>query len=511
MKEEEYAEAFTEALKEYLEPAANVFPMASAIRLKKPITFFTLHVTLNEGNVLYLINDEVEKQPIEECLIYSLAKFDVTDFPTPEELKAMEENGEVEIVEENGMTRVIPKNQEVKLSMEIAFEKVYIKGDEQPLRYGTLLLWAAITEAHEKGDTERIQAILQKAYGGRITYKQTEPETTIKALTRPLDNMPINHSFAMKVLEGFEDIPYGDGSGTFTLEAKKGTGQKTVLSATPEACRDFIANDGANWEYAARIAAVVYELIRKPEAAAMKTEGRVWVTTNTIVKELTRTAQGVNTYAARDKAFRKLVMDGLKALSSAQISSYDASGNLQFMGYLLQAEYLAEAKDAAGNTIKDIWGFSVDKEALAFAVFTEKSTVNAPLLDMKPMKKSNAWIVQALRGDVLSEIRAKLYPKRGKGVKQYTAKRDWVEVFKSADVKADGDIRSSVKQRIVNDFEEQLRALAVNEKNADKPIYLEARATRDARRGKGGGAWLKLEVTGHKTFSNKYRIDLSGQ
>ena len=345
----------------------------------------------------------------------------------------------------------------------------------------------------------------------RLLEGTEQPETTIKALTKPLDNMPINHSFAMKVLEGFEDIPYGDGSGTFTLEAKKGTGQKTVLSATPEACRDFIANDGANWEYAARIAAVVYELIRKPEAAAMKTEGRVWVTTNTIVKELTRTAQGVNTYAARDKAFRKLVMDGLKALSSAQLSSYDASGNLQFMGYLLQAEYLAEAKDAAGNTIKDIWGFSVDKEALAFALFTEKSTVNAPLLDMKPMKKSNAWIVQALRGDVLSEIRAKLYPKRGKGVKQYTAKRDWVEVFKSADVKADGDIRSSVKQRIVNDFEEQLRALAVNEKNADKPIYLEARATRDAQRGKGGGAWLKLEVTGHKTFSNKYRIDLSGQ
>ena len=345
----------------------------------------------------------------------------------------------------------------------------------------------------------------------RLLEETEQPETTIKALTRPLDNMPINHSFAMKVLEGFEDIPYGDGSGTFTLEAKKGTGQKTVLSATPEACRDFIANDGANWEYAARIAAVVYELIRKPEAAAMKTEGRVWVTTNTIVKELTRTARGVNAHATRDKAFRKLVMDGLKALSSAQISSYDASGNLQFMGYLLQAEYLAEAKDAAGNTIKDIWGFSVDKEALAFAVFTEKSTVNAPLLDMKPMKKSNAWIVQALRGDVLSEIRAKLYPKRGKGVKQYTAKRDWVEVFKIADVKADGDIRSSVKQRIVNDFEEQLRALAVNEKNADKLIYLEARATRDARRGKGGGAWLKLEVTGHKTFSNKYRIDLSGQ
>ena len=400
------------------------------------------------------------------------------------------------------------------LESRIGFTSVFLHlgeySDEQAEQLRLEAIEACDSLLKGEVDEEQLREKLH-ALTARLKQLEEERNKTVTTLTKPLKKMPINHSFDMKVLEGFEHIAYGKSGGAFTLQTKSGTEQKTVLSAPTEICRDFIANDGANWEYAARIAAVVHELIRKPQAAAMKTDGRVWVSTNTIVKELTRTAQGTNTYATRDKAFRKLVMGGLKALSSAQLSSYDASGKLQFMGYLLQAEYLAEAKDAAGNTIKDIWGFSVDKEALAFALFTEKSTVNAPLLDMKPLKKSNAWIVQALRGDVLSEIRAKLYPKRGKGVKQYTAKRDWVEVFESADVKADGNIRSSVKQRIVNDFEEQLRALAVNEKNAEKPIYLEARATRDAQRGKGGGAWLKLEVTGHKTFSNKYRIDLSGQ
>ena len=360
-----------------------------------------------------------------------------------------------------------------------------------------------------KGEAEEEQ-LQEKLHALTARLKQLEEERnkTVTTLTKPLEKMPINYSFDMKVLEGFEHIAYGEGGGVFTLQAKSRTDQKTVLSAPPKLCRDFIANDGANWEYAARIAAVVYELIRKPEAAAMKTDGRVWVSTSTIAKELTRTAEGANTYAAHNEAFRKLVMDGLRALSSAQISSHDASGNLQFMGYLLQAEYLAEAKDAAGNTIKDIWGFSVDKEALAFAVFTEKSTVNAPLLNMKPLNKKNAWIVQALRGDVLSEIRAKLYPKRGTGLKEYTARRSWSDIFDSAKVTADGNLSYRVKRRIVIDFEEQLKAFAEIECKAEKPIYIEAKSTRDPQRGTGGGAWISLEVTGHKTFKGSYQIGL---
>ena len=358
-----------------------------------------------------------------------------------------------------------------------------------------------------EADEEKLQEKLH-ALTARLKQLEEERNKTVTTLTKPLEKMPINHSFDMKVLEGFEHIAFGEGDGEFTLQAKSGTEQKTVLSAPTTTCRDFIANEGANWEYAARIAAVVYELIRKPEAAAMRTDGRVWVSTKTIVKELTRTAKGVNTYATRDKAFRKLVMDGLKALSSAQISSYDASGNLQFMGYLLQAEYLAEAKDAAGNTIKDIWGFSVDKEALAFAVFTKCNTANTPLLNTRPLNRNNAWIVQALRGDILSEIRAKLYPKRGTGLKEYTARRSWSDIFDSAEVTADGNLSYRVKRRIVTDFEEQLKAFAEIERNAEKPIYIEAKSTRDARRGTGGGAWISLDVTGHKTFKRSYQIGL---
>ena len=358
-------------------------------------------------------------------------------------------------------------------------------------------------EAEEEELQEKLHALT-----ARLKQLEEERNKTVTTLTKPLKKMPINHSFDMKVLEGFEHIAYGEGDGVFALQAKSGTKQKTVLSAPPKLCRDFIANNGANWEYAARIAAVVYELIRKPEAAAMKTDGRVWVSTNTIVKELTRTAQGTNTYATRDTAFRQLVIDGLSALSSAQIASYDTQGKLQFRGYLLQAEYLAEAKDAAGNTIKDVWGFNTGKDAVAFATFTKCNTANTPLLNTKPLNRNNAWIVQALKGDILSEIRAKLYPKRGKGLKEYTAKRSWSDIFDSAEVTADGNLSYRVKRRIVTDFEEQLKAFAEIERKAGKPIYIEAKSTRDAQRGTGDGAWVSLEVTGHKTFKKSYQISL---
>ena len=343
---------------------------------------------------------------------------------------------------------------------------------------------------------------------GEYQIQNTQPVKPLAIYTKSLDRTYVNRSFVMKALKGFEEIAYGKDDGTYELPAKDGTNRKAVLSASVKACEKYIGNDGANWELAARIVAMVNELRRKPEAIAMQTDGRVWITTNTIVRELTRTAKGVNTNATRDESFRKLVVDALRALSSAQITSYGADGNLEFVGYVMQAEYVAQTTDNCGNRIKDVWGFSTDKDALSFAELVGESNVSVSLLDMKPMTMKNAWVVQALRGDILSEIRSKLYPKRGKGLKEYKAVRKWEDMFKSADVKANGNITPAKKERVVRDFQRQLIALDKFERHAANPIYLEARSTRDAQRGGGKGAWSTLEVTGHKNCKRSYKIDL---
>ena len=398
-------------------------------------------------------------------------------------------------------------SEEGELKLKFAFEPVTDGKNEMTL--ANMCAWAALNDALETSDTEAAQLIAHELFNDTVQIHFKEELETINAITKPLDKKPIIYDFATKGLRGIENIAFGEGDGTYTITAKNNERQKVELRANPKACRDYIANDGANWEYVALIIAIIYRLIDTPEAAAMRTNGRVWITTNTILKELTRTAEGVNENAPRDKKFKQIVIDCLKMLSSLQITSYDAGGKLQFMGYILQVEYLAEAKDKAGNIIKDIWGFNTDKNAIQYATLTAESTKNTPLLRLErgSLNRKNAWILQVIRGDILSEIRAHMYPKRGKGCKDYTASRSWDEIFKSAEIKADGNISSRRKETIVKDFEEQLKAYAQLERNEQEHIYIEAHSVRDGGRGKGRGAWEKLIVTGHKTYK-KYAINL---
>ena len=394
-----------------------------------------------------------------------------------------------------------------QIKLEFALKPILISDNQITL--ATVCAWAALNDALETSNTEVAQLITHEIFKDTVQIRYKEEFETINAITKPLDKKPIIYNFATKGLKGIEDIAFGEGDGTYTLTAKNNERQRVELRANPKACRDYIANDGANWEYVALIIAIIYRLIDTPEAATMRTNGRVWITTNTILKELTRTAQGFNENAPRDKKFKQIVIDCLKMLSSLQITSYDACGKLQFMGYILQVEYLAEAKDKAGNIIKDIWGFNTDKDSLQYAALTAESTKNTPLLHLErsSLNRKNAWIPQVIRADILSEIRTHMYPKRGKGCKDYTATRSWNEIFKSAEVKADGNISSRRKETIIRDFEEQLKAYAEFERNEKEHIYIEAHSVRDGGRGKGRGAWEKLVIIGHKTYK-KYSIDL---
>lgn len=334
-------------------------------------------------------------------------------------------------------------------------------------------------------------------------------ERKIQTVTGALGKMPTIHDFSIRALKGLEEIAYSN-EGRFVLWAKNGTRQNVVLKANPHSCSQFIANKNANWQYASRITAIVCECIRANKGIAYETGGRVWITTNTIARELTRTEEGVNSGATRNASFTSMINDCLEALSSAQIQMTDAGGNLCFMGYLFNAVYVSEAVDNCGNRIKDVWGFSIDAKDLSFAMFSERGTTKRKYLAAPPMNPKNAWIVQVFQGDILSEIRNKLYPKRGKGLKEYTATRQWEDIFKAANVKADGNISSHARKSLVEECQDKLIACAKNERDNPQPIYIEAKSIRDASRGRGKGAWESLVVTGHKNLKKSYEIDLLG-
>lgn len=331
-------------------------------------------------------------------------------------------------------------------------------------------------------------------------YEELNIDGAIVPVTGKLERNEYNHSFYAKALKGFEEIAF-DGKGSFELAAKRGN-RKAVLFANPDLCARYIGNAGANWPSALEIAVTVKQLLKKA-GAELKAHGRIWLSLNTIIDNLTRTAQGVNTGARRNDAFRKAVNDALFALSSSQIQICDDRGKPIALGYMFNAEYRETMLDPAGNVLKDVWGFMPIEGDQDFLTLTARETTARPLLNCKPFNLKNYWISQYLMGGVISEIRAKLYPARGKGLKSYTATRSWNSVFDTAEPTTGGEqLSSRKKNRVVCDVQDVLVAIAEEEAEQDKPIYLQAKTAFGT-----GGKFVELKITGYKTY-HAQTIDL---
>lgn len=332
------------------------------------------------------------------------------------------------------------------------------------------------------------------------TAEEEQPEELTIAQYKT-DKSFVNHSFSMKVFNGLYEIAFGAPS--FEISPKNGkSAEKYKLTASQDSCRKFFYECGGNVEQIKDVLETVYTLRTDKRAEGFVCNGRVWFTVNTIVEEMRRTTAG--TIAAKKYPNdRKIIDAALVAASGAQIVGTKANGEPTNVMYAVNA-VRRDTIEYNGNTYNDVWGFVLDASTINDYAREIKQAYSYPLLAAKkPLTIDEAWIDRYLR-DVLNKARGKLY-KVGKSgnpsaqsskVKKYTIEIRWEIIFETASPMKEPDGRQ--KQRIVKTFEKVLKLQADMEKNGKMregmPMYITAYSERDASRGRGKGAWVKLVI-----------------
>ena len=308
-----------------------------------------------------------------------------------------------------------------------------------------------------------------------------------------------NHGLIFKTLdEGLFHIAMGNDY--FELKPKSGNSKERYrLTASKGACSDFFENKG-NAEIVKKVLETVFTIMDDDRAESFITRGRVWITVNAIVQEMRRTEGG--TVSAKDyKNDREMVDRALLAVSGAQIVGTKANGEPVNSIYVMNA--VRRDKVVYNNqTYYDVWGFETDITTANDYAKDLGYTHKYPLLKMgKPMTLDEAWIDRYLK-DALNQARNELYttdkngnPKPTKATKAKVV-RSWDAIFDKAF--PTGEIDSRKKAGVVKRFEKMLTILAEmdchGELREGYPMSIKAYSERDARRGRGGGAWMNLVI-----------------
>lgn len=486
-------------------------PGMLAVQLLKDVRLAIYNKTIHAG-MYFMENADGSRPDVSQ----TLHKMEVKEF--------LFDNEDAEELEEG----VFIVHGDSGIKLDITPIEVECEGIEpHRLNQSEVLVWSCIHKFEEESEEKAISFFLAhyqpdpeksvtEIKDGEITLHAKPDIVKAKTIGAVLGTMPINHSFVIKkAAQGITELPWTE-QGTLKMVSRGNPNLRIHLKGNPESVTEYLAHPNANADYLARIWETARALAADESKHEMTQGNTVYVSTRTILRELTRTSEGINNEAAKkDSKFHALVRDGLKAWSSTQIAVYDDKGNLNFLDYALKASYREKIKDAQGNEIRDVWAF--DKKISANQLWALEEVAiasrNVPLMEGVALNRKNAWIPHMLEGDIISEIRGCLYPKRGKGVREHTAKRRWFpngnedpnapkSIFERAEPRTGGDITRKVQQRIIRDIQEQLEALAKSEAKDERPIYLTATSSRDGRK------LGMLEVTGSKTY-RKPSFDIS--
>lgn len=332
---------------------------------------------------------------------------------------------------------------------------------------------------------------------GYTAYKNTEIEEVLLAQFS-VDKMTVNHSLAMKAVDGLWDIamgkPYAD------INPKGGKSREAYkVTASEDACTRFFAM-GGNVEYAKCVADTAYTLKNDPRSATLIYNGRVWFTTNAILKAIRETRGGKVSGKDNDKE-RELVKAALLALSGGQIVGRDPSGNILNTIYVIDAVYRS-AVTHKGQVYKDVWGFTIENNTLGDYAKSIGQSYDYPKLQRaKPLTNDEAWIRRYLI-DALNKAFGELYSvdKFGHAKKRQKrmckVKKSWAEIFEKASPLRPLDSRK--KKRLVQEFETHLKALAQEAKDGElkdgRPLYIKAYSERNPSKGRGKGEWINLVI-----------------
>ena len=322
-----------------------------------------------------------------------------------------------------------------------------------------------------------------------------------------------NHSLILKTLDdGLFHIAMGNDD--WELGPRSGNSQESYkLTASKGACSDFFKN-GGNAEIAKTVIQTVYAIRSDESAETFIKNGRIWITLNTIVQEMRRTNAG--TVSAKDyKNDREMVDRALLAVSGAQIVGTKANGEPVNSIYVMNA-VRRDAVVFNNQTYYDVWGFETDVTTANDYAKDLGQTHRYPLLKMgKPLTFDEAWIDRYLK-DILNQARNELYttdkngnPRPTKATKARVV-RSWDAIFTR--IHPVGELESRKKTAVVKKFEKMLNVLAEmdcrDELRVGYPMSIKAYSERDARRGRGRGAWVNLVVE-CKREMHRPKVDLS--
>lgn len=337
---------------------------------------------------------------------------------------------------------------------------------------------------------------------GEVKSADEEPEEVTLARYKT-DNAFSNHSFIMNSLNGIYDIAFNDKKPYYEISPKKaGSREKYRLTGSSDAASRFLYECGGNSELLKDVLETVHTLRTDRRAEGFLCNGRVWFTVNTIVEEMRRTTGGTVT-AKNYPNDRQVVDAALMFASGAQVVGVKPNGDPLDVTYLLNA--IRRDKIVFNEAeYRDVWGFSVDATTINdYARDIDQYYCYPLLASSKPLTISEAWVDRYLR-DVLNEARGELYKKgknkaptiRSARVKHYEKKILWDTIFKTASPMKEPSSRQ--KQKIVDTFERVLKLQADMEKRGEMregmPLYINAHSVRDASRGRGRGAWVKLVI-----------------
>lgn len=452
------------------------------------------------------------------CWLYTmeLSSVKVSRKQVTPDLDATEEDGAA--VDQNG---VVFSGEDTKVAGTATMRPYRTKYREAPITHQEVLLFTHIMDLRAEGKDEEADRLIRESYHYNVAantkpdageFKADEPlPPTVKVYAEPLEDFTSDHSYASQVLRKLEDVVFDsdheneDGVYVLSSDGNPDALPRVEWRTAPRDVTDFYTSKHASWSLALRIRTTVAELIRRGGDTCV--DGVVWVTTATIIRELTRTESGTSSNAPYDAEFKATVNNCLNMLTAGRVRHYNKHGKMTVNAPFLIGAYSETARDTKGHVYHDVWGFQADGDGTKYHTQIGRYLTHYPLLDPSVTTGKDAgvrpqwvWVESYVYDHVISIIRRSVYrpvkkgdplPDRGR------VEECWSDIFTRSGMDP-AEMNSNTKQSIVEAVDRTLRAAVIAQARDPRPLYIQARSKRNASTGRGAGEWGKLIVTGYR-------------
>lgn len=364
--------------------------------------------------------------------------------------------------------------------------------------------------------TEEIQALTNKAeiefHKAKIDFitntylfasKEDQGAYPEAVYTNKLDKTTFTNALIGKCFKGVEEMAKGKYvTGKYTLTPKNSNTKSDTgyFFCNPDQCIELMANKDASALFLKRVLSVIVNLLKqcvleKRNLEEVITDGSiVYITTNTILKEITRTEQGVSPEIKRSQSSIKLINDAIRVLDSSQFEAHDYKGKMIFHDKFIDIAGYRDRYTYKGQILNHVWGFNISTLENKLTQEMLKKSTTQKRLDIAPMRIGEAWIDEYLNSDLLSRGLTVLKKSKDKP-REATVKESWSSIFAKGKPTKKA-LPAKTKQTIINNLQKHLRAIAKVKADSNKnPVFIKARTTRKKDgRGRGKGSLQNLEL-----------------